>query len=71
MSKQLGGYSKLVELCKQLGIRIGELPSLQKAVIDVRNKVIHGGHTPLFEDACHAYKDTRQALLDLDVPLFE
>ncbi len=69
--RQADGYSKLVELCKKLKLSLDGLPNVQETVMKIRHRVIHGGYVPSFEEANKAYKDTREALKVINVPLFE
>lgn len=69
--KKADGYAQLVELSKKLKISHIGLPNVQKTVINPRNRVIHGGYVPSYEEATIAYRDTRGLLQFLDVPLFE
>lgn len=69
--KQADGYSKLVGLCKSIGISLGGIPNIEETVIKIRNRVIHGGYTPSYGEADIAYKDTRTCLSALGVQMFE
>lgn len=69
--KQADGYSKLVDLCKRCSVSLERLPNVKEAVMDVRNRVIHGGYVPTREEANKAYENTRQALAVLKTPMFE
>ena len=69
--KKADGYVQLVELSKKLKISLIGLPNVQETVMNPRNRVIHGGYVPSFEEATIAYRDTRELLTLLDVPLFE
>ena len=69
--RQADGYSKLVELCKKMKLSLGGLPNVQETVMKIRNRVIHGGYVPSFEEANKAYKDTRESLKVMNVPIFE
>ncbi len=69
--KQADGYSKLVELCKKCSISLAGLPNVKETVVDIRNRVIHGGYVPTREGANTAYENTRQALAVLKTPMFE
>ena len=69
--KKADGYAQLVELSKKLNISLIGLPNVQETVMNPRNRVIHGGYVPSFEEATIAYRDTRGLLQLLNVPLFE
>lgn len=69
--KQADGYSKLVELCKKCSISLAGLPNVKETVVDIRNRVIHGGYVPTRQEAKVAYDNTRQALTVLQTPMFE
>ena len=69
--KQADGYSKLVGLCKAMGISIVGLPGVDETVIKIRNKVIHGGYTPTNNEAKTAYMNTRSSMTTLGMPMFE
>ena len=69
--RQADGYSRLVELCKRCLISLAGLPNVKETVIDIRNRVIHGGYVPSRQEATKAYEDTRQALAVLKTPMFE
>ena len=69
--RQADGYSRLVELCKRCSISLAGLPNVKETVVDIRNRVIHGGYVPLRQEANKAYEDTRQALAVLKTPMFE
>lgn len=69
--KQADGYAKLVELSKKLKISLTGLPNVQETVMNPRNRVIHGGYVPSHQEANLAYRDTREVLKALNVPLFE
>lgn len=69
--KQADGYSKLVELCKKCSISLVGVPNVKETVVDIRNRVIHGGYVPTHQEAKVAYNNTRQALAVLKTPMFE
>ena len=69
--KQADGFTKLIELCKKLGINLIGLPNVQESVINIRNRVIHGGYIPSNIESQVAYSTTREALRVLNVPMFE
>lgn len=69
--KQADGYTKLVELCKKCSISLAGLPNVKETVINVRNRVIHGGYVPTRQEAKVAYDNTRQTLSVLKTPMFE
>lgn len=69
--KQADGFAKLIELCKKLDINLTGLPNVQESVINIRNRVIHGGYIPTDIESQVAYGITRKALRVLNVPLFE
>lgn len=69
--RQADGYSRLVDLCKRCSISLEGLPDVKETVMDIRNRVIHGGYVPTREGANTAYENTRQALSVLKTPMFE
>ena len=69
--RQADGYSRLVDLCKRCSVSLEGLPNVKETVIDIRNRVIHGGYVPTREEANKAYENTRQALAVLKTPMFE
>ena len=69
--KQADGYSKQVELLKKLSIPLKGLSGVKEQVMDVRNRVIHGGYTPSLMEAHKSYSCTCAALKDLEVRMFE
>ena len=69
--KQADGFAKLIELCKKLGINLAGLPNVQESVINIRNRVIHGGYIPSNIESQVAYGTTRKPLKVLNVPMFE
>ena len=69
--RQADGYSRLVDLCKRCSVSLEGLPDVKETVMDVRNRVIHGGYVPTREEANKAYENTRQALAVLKTPMFE
>lgn len=69
--KQADGFAKLIELCKKLGISLAGLPNVQESVINIRNRVIHGGYVPSNKESQVAYGKTREVLKVLNVPMFE
>lgn len=69
--KHTDGYTKLVDCCKLLSIALSGIKDIQKLVIDVRNRVAHGGYNPSYQEASKAYRSTREALVLSNVPMFE
>ena len=69
--RQSDGYSRLVDLCKRCSVSLEGLPDVKETVIDIRNRVIHGGYVPTRGEANKAYENTRQALAVLKTPMFE
>jgi HEPN domain-containing protein len=69
--RQADGYSRLVDLCKRCSVSLEGLPNVKETVVDIRNRVIHGGYIPTRQEATKAYEDTRQALAVLKTPMFE
>lgn len=69
--RQADGYFRLVELCKRCSISLAGIPNVKETVVDIRNRVIHGGYVPTRQEANKAYEDTRQALAVLKTPMFE
>lgn len=68
---KVDGYSNLVDLCKKFSLPYKGEHNLQKTVIDIRNRVIHGGYVPEYKEASRAYNETRSTLMALDIPMFE
>ena len=69
--RQVDGYAKLVDLCKKLKISLSGLSDVQDSVMKIRNRVIHGGYVPTYEEAYKAYSVARIALSVVHVPVFE
>ena len=69
--KQADGYSKLVDCFKKLAIQLNGLPNMKEQVMDVRNRVIHGGYEPSSQESYQAYNCTKTVLRTLNVPMFE
>lgn len=69
--KRIDGYAKLVEISLELKIPLSGLPNVKETVFRIRNRVIHGGYKPSYEEANKAYSDTREALRVMSVPMFE
>lgn len=69
--RQADGYSRLVDLCKRCSVSLEGLPDVNETVLDVRNRVIHGGYVPTRGEANKAYENTRQVLSVLKTPMFE
>lgn len=69
--KRADGFDKLMALCKSLNIDLTRLPNIKKIVMDIRNRVIHGGYIPSKEEAQNAYNITTEALKVMNVPMFE
>lgn len=69
--KQADGYSKLVGLCKALGVSFTGIPNVEESVVKIRNRVIHGGYTPSYIEANTAYQHTRETLSILGIAMFE
>lgn len=69
--KQSDGYDKLMGICNRFGINLTRLPDLKNKVVEIRNRVIHGGHIPSYQESQAAYYNTREALRVLNVPMFE
>lgn len=69
--KQSDGYDKLIGLCNRFGINHTGLPDVKKKVVEIRNRVIHGGYIPSNIESQTAYYNTREALKVLNVPMFE
>ncbi len=69
--RQTDGFDKLVGLCKVLSISVEGISNVKKTVIDIRNRVIHGGYIPSKEESRKAYEDTRNALNVMKEPIFE
>ena len=69
--RQADGYSRLVDLCKRCSVSLEGIPNVKETVMDIRNRVIHGGYVPTPGEANKAYENTRQALVVLKTPMFE
>lgn len=69
--KEANGFSKQIDLCKKFSLSISGMHSLKIPVVDLRNRVIHGGYEPSYQEASKAYKLTRETLITLGVPMFE
>ena len=69
--KQADGYSKQVELLKKLSIPLKGLSDVKEQVMDVRNRVIHGGYIPSLTEAHKSYACTQVALKDFEAKMFE
>lgn len=69
--KKFDGFNKLALLCNKCSISLDDLPDVKKTIVDIRNRVIHGGYMPSFEEAYKAYKDAKIALTALNVQMFE
>ena len=69
--KQADGYSKQVELLKKLSIPLNGLHNVKEEVMEVRNRVIHGGYTPSYDEANKAYSCTWCAMKDFGIKMFE
>ena len=69
--KQADGFSKLVGLCKRFCLPIDTMPNVQKTVFTIRDRVIHGGYVPTYQEAQTALDNTRDTLKALNVPMFE
>lgn len=70
MSKA-NSFKQQVELCGKFSIPVTGITDVQKPVIDIRHKVIHGGYMPNLQEANKAYDVTRKALQALGVAMFE
>ena len=69
--KQADGYSKQLDLLKKLSIHLKGFSKVKEQVMDVRNRVIHGGYIPSHVEANQSYFCTRNALANLEVKMFE
>lgn len=69
--KQADGYSKQVELLKKLSIHLKGVSNVKVQIMDVRNRVIHGGYIPSHAEAHQSYSCTWEALANLGVKMFE
>ena len=65
------GFTKQVELCKKFSLPLRDMPKIQETVIALRNRVIHGGYIPTSKEAQTAYDNTRSALAEHNVQMFE
>lgn len=69
--RQADRYTKLVELCKTFSISLACMPDVKEIIMNVRNRIIHGGYVPTRQEANEAYNSTRLSLKMLNVPMFE
>lgn len=69
--RQADGYTKQVELCKKFSLPLRDMPKIHETVIALRNRVIHGGYVPTTQEAQTAYDNTRSALAEHNVQMFE
>lgn len=68
--KQADGYSKIVELFKKFSISHENLSNIKEVIIDKRNRIIHGGYKPSYDEASQAYFRTKKALADFKIKMF-
>lgn len=68
---QADNYSKLRGVCNKFSLSLKGLDNVKELVMDLRNRVIHGGFTPSIEDARNAYECTREALRVSNTPVYE
>ena len=47
------------------------MSNVKEAVMEIRNRVIHGGHIPSNDESHAAYEITKEVLKLLNVPMFE
>ena len=71
VSNKADGFGELIKLCKKLSINLIGMPNVEFVVFHIRNRVIHGGYIPSYEEAQTAYDNTKEALKVLNVPMFE
>ncbi len=70
--RQADGYSRQVALCKNFSLGLSSAMSdVQASVVDVRNRVIHGGYVPTFQEAKNAYEVSRTLMIEQKVSMFE
>lgn len=68
---QANGYLKYIELLKKLKLPTSNNDQVTKNVMNIRNRVIHGGFTPEFKAAENCLKITRDFLRNQKVKMFE
>ena len=68
---QANGYVKYIELLKKLKLPTSNNDQIKINVMDIRNRVIHGGFTPDFKAAENCLKITRDFLRNQKVKMFE
>lgn len=61
----------MVEVLKKLSIPLKDMNDVKAHVMDVRNRVIHGGYSPTHNEVYKSLACTRDALTALDVKMFE
>ena len=69
--KKADGFAKVVEVLKKLSIPLKDLNDVKVHVMNVRNRVIHGGYSPTHNEVYKSLACTRGALTALDVKMFE
>lgn len=65
------GFSNQKKLCKQFEISLEGIPNVGDKVANLRNRIIHGGYEPFYQEANEACKATREMLSVLGVSMFE
>ena len=65
------GFSRQIEFCKRFSVSLSGMNNIQDCVINPRNRVIHGGYNPSYQEASKAYNLTRETLIALGIPMFE
>lgn len=68
---QANGYLKYIELLKKLKLPTSNNDQIKINVMDIRNRVIHGGFTPDFKAAENCLKISREFLRNQKVKMFE
>ena len=68
---QANGFMKYIELLKRLKLPTSNNDQIKIDVMDIRNRVIHGGFTPEFKAAEKCLSITREFLLNQKVAMFE
>lgn len=69
--KKADGFSKVVEVLKKLSIPLTDMNDVKVHVMDIRNRVIHGGYSPSHNEVYKSLACTRGVLTALDVKMFE
>ena len=68
--KSADGFKKILEVMKKFGIPSDNCGTIKKGTIDIRNRVIHGGHFPIREEVEQAIEDAKLIIKQYNIPLF-